>query len=110
MQDIFSRLNALHRPRLMMRAARIGAQDYHRSAHLPRLLGYGTLPRHGAALMRLMDIESSLEHQRTTSDAGYSLVRHVDVLIAMVGEARVLRAAQAGAAARTAAPTEPHAT
>lgn len=98
MQDIFSRLNALHRPRLMMRAARIGAQEYHRTAHLPRLLGYGALPRHGAALMRLMDIESGLEDQRTSSDAGYSLIRHVDVLIAMVGEARVLRAAQAGSA------------
>lgn len=101
MQDIFSRLNALHRPRLMMRAARIGAQDYHRSAHLPRLLGYGALPRHGAALMRLIEIEGGLEDQRTASDASYSLIRHVDVLIAMVGEARVLRAAQAAAKTAT---------
>ncbi|WP_370401495.1 DUF6477 family protein [Sulfitobacter sp. JB4-11] len=98
MQDILSRLNALHRPRLMMRAARIGAQEYHRSAHLPRLLGYGNLPRHGAALMRLMEIESTLEQQRTTADASYSLIRHVDVLIAMVGEARVLRASHKTAA------------
>ena len=97
MQDIFSRLNALHRPRLMMRAARIGAQEYHRAAHLPRLLGYGTLPRHGPALMRLIEIEGSLEEQRTSADASYSLIRHVDVLIAMVGEARVLRAALSAA-------------
>jgi hypothetical protein len=96
MQDIFTRLNALHRPRLMMRAARIGAQDYTRTAHLPRLLGYGALPGHSAALMRLIEIEGGLEEQRTGADAGYSLIRHIDVLIAMVAEARVLRAAQAG--------------
>ena len=95
MQDILTRLNALKRPGLMMRAARIGAQDYRRTAHLPRLLGYGALPKHGAALMQLMELESGLEAQRKSADAGYSLIRHIDVLIAMVGEARVLRAAHA---------------
>ena len=95
MQDILTMLNALQRPRLMMRAARIGAQDYRRAAHLPRLLGYGALPRHGAALMKLMEIEAGMEDQRTGGDASYSLVRHLDVLIAMVAEARVLRATQA---------------
>lgn len=96
MQDILSMLNTMHRPRLMMRAARIGAEDYRRATHLPRILGYGSLPRHGAALMKLVEIEASLEHQRKGSDASYSLVRHLDVLIAMVGEARILRAAKAG--------------
>jgi len=94
MQDLLSMLNTLHRPRLLMRAARIGAEDYSRTVHLPRLLGYGMLPRHGAALVKLMEIEAELEEKRVTSDAGYSLVGHVDVLVAMVGEARVLRAAQ----------------
>ncbi|OAN74656.1 hypothetical protein A8B82_18045 [Sulfitobacter sp. EhC04] len=92
MQDVFSMLSALHRPRLMMRAARIGAENYRRSSHLPRLLGYGVLPRHSAALLRLMEIEAMLEDERKRADAGYSLIRHIDVLIAMVGEARVLRA------------------
>ncbi len=92
MQDIISMLHTLHRPALLMRAARIGAEDYRRSTHLPRLLGYGVLPRHGEALLKLMEIEADLNTQRKTSDAGYSLVRHVDTLIAMVGEARVLRA------------------
>lgn len=97
MQDILTMLNALHRPRLMMRAARIGAQDYRRAAHLPRLLGYDALPRHGAALLKLIEIEATLEDQRTGSDASYSLIRHLDVLIAMVAEARILRMAQASA-------------
>ena len=97
MQDILTMLNALHRPRLMMRAARIGAQDYRRAAHLPRLLGYGVLPRHGAALLKLVEMEAVLEDQRKQSDASYSLIKHLDVLIAMVAEARILRSAQASA-------------
>jgi len=96
MKDIHSLLATLHRPRLLMRAARIGAQRYRREGHLPRLLGYGILPRHGQALMRLLDIEAELETQRTHFGAPYSVARHVDVLIAIVGEAQALRAAQTG--------------
>ncbi|TCS63230.1 DUF6477 family protein [Primorskyibacter sedentarius] len=93
MQDILSLLHSLKRPRLLIRAARIGAQDYQRTAHLPRLLGYGALPRTGPALMRLMEIESELNARREASDAGYSIARHVELLVAMMGEARVLRSA-----------------
>jgi hypothetical protein len=38
-------LAALRRPSLLMRAARIGTEDYRRTVHLPRLLGYGQVPR-----------------------------------------------------------------
>ena len=81
MQDILSMLNALHRPRLMMRAARIGAENYRRSSHLPRLLGYGVLPRHSAALLRLIDIEAQLEEERAQSDAGYSPVSYTHLTL-----------------------------
>jgi hypothetical protein len=96
MKDIHTLLATLHRPRLLMRAARIGAQSYRRDGHLPRLLGYGILPRHGQALMRLLDIEAELEAHRTQFGAAYSVARHVDVLIAIIGEAQALRAAQTG--------------
>jgi hypothetical protein len=94
MQDLLSMLHALRRPPLLMRAARIGAEDYRRTVHLPRHLGYGVLPRHGKALLKLMEIEAELNEQRVSSDTSYNLIRHVDVLIAMLGEARVLRASQ----------------
>ena len=94
MQDILSMLKTLRRPSLLMRAARIGAEDYSRSSHLPRILGYGVLPKHGSALMRLMEVEATLNDQRMNGDTSYSLVKHIDVLIALVGEARILRAAQ----------------
>ena len=97
MQDILSMLNALRRPRLLIRAARIGAQDYSRDRHLKRLLGYGSLPRPAVALMQLMELERALDDQRREEDAGYSLTRHLDVLIAIMGEARVLAATRASA-------------
>ncbi|WP_380991475.1 DUF6477 family protein [Sedimentitalea sp. HM32M-2] len=90
-----SMLNSLRRPQLLIRAARYGAQEYRRDRHLQRLLGYGTLPRPAAAIMRLMEIERTLDDQRREDDAGYSLPRHVDVLIAMMGEAQLMRASQA---------------
>ncbi len=95
MKDIHSLLASLHRPRLLMRAARIGAQDYRRDAHLPRLLGYGVLPRHADALMRLIDTEQDIENQRAETDPCYNVVSHVDIMIAIVGEARALRAMKA---------------
>ena len=94
MKDILSILNDIRRPRLLIRAARVGAEDYSRDLHLKRHLGYRDLPRNGPALMLLMEIESALNEQRRANDAGYSLVRHVDVLIAIFGEARLLRASR----------------
>lgn len=90
MQDLMSMLNSLRRPRLLIRTARIGARDYVRDRHLRRILGYGALPRSAEAVMKLMEIERGLDDQRRADDAGYSLTRHLDVLIAMMGEAQLL--------------------
>ena len=91
MQDVLSYMSTLNRPRLLVRAARIGAQEYRRDLHLPRLLGHSRLPRSGDALMRLSELESEVNARRLREDAGYSLTRHIDILIAMVAEARLLR-------------------
>lgn len=95
MQDVITMLASLRRPRLLIRAARIGAQDYARDRHLQRLLGYGALPRPAAALMRLMELEREMDEARKADVAGYSLPRHLDLLIAMMGEAQVLKASRA---------------
>lgn len=93
MKDILGLLNDLRRPRLLIRAARIGAQDYRRNPQLHRVLGYGALPRSGAALIRLLEIEADLDDKRREQSASYSVSRHVEVLTAMMGEARLLREA-----------------
>ena len=95
MQDVLSMLSSLRRPRLLIRAARIGARDYRRDRHLRRLLGYGALPRPTPALMRLAEMEREMDEARRADEAGYSLTRHLDLLIAMMGEAQVLKATRA---------------
>ena len=92
MNELLLKLDNLKRPRLLIRAARIGMADYRRDVHLRRHLGHGPLPRSGGALARLVEIESELDDQRRARNAGYSSVKHVDLLIAMMGEARILRA------------------
>lgn len=89
MQDLSSRLEHLRRPRLLLRAARIGAQDYRRAVHLPRLLSGGHGGRSGAILIRLMELEDILNDQRLNEDSNYSILRHIDVLIALVAEAQI---------------------
>ena len=92
MTDILHRLDHLRRPRLLIRAARIVAEDYRRDIHLPRLLGHGGLPRNAVALAHLMEIGAGLDDSRRAGDAAYSSMRHVEVMIAVIGEARILRA------------------
>ncbi|WP_101068749.1 DUF6477 family protein [Roseovarius salinarum] len=100
MKDVFSALAALRRPRLLIRAARIGALEYRRAVHLRRHLGCDALPGSGAAVVQLMEIEAEIEERRRTAAAGYSAARHIDVLIALMGEARLMQATRPVAAVR----------
>ncbi len=95
MQDLMTMITTLRRPRLLARAAKFGAQDYDRERHLQRILGYGALPGTGAALVRLMEMEREVNAQRLEEDAAYSLVRHLDLLIALLGEAQLYQASRA---------------
>jgi len=91
MNTILKSLDSLCRPRLLIRAARYGMLEYNRCAHLKRHLGYGPLPRSGPALLRLIEIETGVNDQRRSRTASYSASYHVDLLIAMMGEAQILR-------------------
>lgn len=90
MMDLLGRLSAVNRPRLLIRAARIGALDYRRDRHLPRLLGFGNLPKTPLAVLQLIELEQPMDQRRCDGDPGYSLTRHVEVLIALMGEAQLL--------------------
>ncbi|MEM8775020.1 MAG: DUF6477 family protein [Pseudomonadota bacterium] len=91
MQDLLTTLNKLKRPRLLINAARIGMTEYRRESHLQRHLGGETLPQSSEALARLLELEVDMNTKRRESAAGYSVSRHVDILIAMMNEARLLR-------------------
>lgn len=92
MTDLLTLLQNLRRPRLLIRAARLGVEEYRRDQFLGRLLGLGAPRRSGPVLMRLIEMEAEINAARIAESAGYSIARHVEVLIAMMGEARLLRA------------------
>jgi len=94
MQDIVSIIATLKRPKLLMQAARVGAADYKRK-NLKRIFGTGDLPGHGQALVWLMDIEAQMNEQRQSGAAWYSPSRHIEVMVALLGEMRLMRADRA---------------
>ena len=88
MTDFRALLADLRRPKLLIRAARCGLTDYRRERDLKRLL-HGQ-PSPDRALPRLLNEEETLEATRQSGDVGYSVGRHIEVLIALMGEVRLL--------------------
>lgn len=89
-------LTRLRRPRLLMRAARLAFRDYDRRKLLRRLLGADRMPRAEQVLPVLLEEEAGLEAARRLGDAAYSAGRHIEVLVALIGEARLLARRAAG--------------
>ncbi len=93
MTDLNAALDALTRPRLIVSAARFGLAEYNRERSLARLLREAVAPSPRAALERLLQIEARIEQSRCAGAADYSAARHVEVMIALMGEARIHRRA-----------------
>ena len=91
MTDFRTFLADLRRPALLLRAARFGLADYQRDRDLKRLLRQEAAGGPEKILPRLIDEEDQLEQTRKAGDASYSLARHIEVLIALLGEATLLR-------------------
>lgn len=94
MSETIDYLASLRRPRLLISAARFGLDGYRRDACLRRLLGMSTPLSPAAALEILCAQEAELEAQRSAGEAGYSVARHVEVMIAMMAESRLGRDAR----------------
>lgn len=95
MTDLLTMLAGLKRPKTLIRAARIGMREYRRETVLRRLLGFGHPTETTPLLFALMEIEAEMNEDRTGDAAGYSPMRHVEVMIALMSEAELLRAARA---------------
>lgn len=93
MSDVQTVLASLRRPRLLVRAARLGVAEYSRARDLRRLMRRPHLPPPAQALRSLIAEEEALEETRRAGDAAYSLTRHIEILIAMIAEARLAAAA-----------------
>lgn len=93
MCQISAELAALRRPGLLVDAANHGTARYNRRRDLRRMLRAAIPASPRAALEALLPIESALENRRRTSDKNYSFARHVDILVALLAEARALQQA-----------------
>lgn len=90
MNDTSSRISALRRPRLLIRAARVGLTEYKRERDLCRLMATAHVPSPENAVESLLNEEETLERTRRDGDTAYSVLRHVEVLIALMAEARLI--------------------
>lgn len=88
MTDFPALMAELRRPRLLIRAARFGLGDYRRERDLRRLITAPATPQE--AMSALISQEERMEATRRTGDASYSVARHVEVLIALMAELRLL--------------------
>lgn len=86
-----ARLDGLARPRLLIGAARFGLAEWRRERDLRRLLRRPDLPAPGGALAELIRLEAAQDEIRTQRAACYVIARHVEILTALMAEARLLR-------------------
>ena len=90
MTNLRDRLSGLQRPKMLISAARHGLMDYCRDRDLRRLMRMSVVPTPSISVARLLSEEAHLETIRCEGDAGYCITRHIDVLIALMAEARLL--------------------
>ena len=83
-------LRDLRRPRLLIRAARRGTLDYNRNRDLRRVLRSEATPGPANSVPQLIDMEAEQERMRTAEFGSYSAARHIEILIALMSEARLL--------------------
>ncbi len=98
MTDFRSLLSNLRRPRLLIRAARFGMGDYCRDRDLRRVLSQSAAagpatsptPAPERTVHALLSAEERMEDIRRAGKAEYSVARHIEVLIALMAEVRLL--------------------
>lgn len=85
-----TQLNSLRRPRLLIRAARHGVAEYDRETTLNRLIEPTSCKSSNDVLAALLEAEEQAETNRREKGATYSITHHIELLIALMGEARHL--------------------
>lgn len=93
MTDFKTTVQQLQRSRLLIHAARMGLGDYRRERDLRRIGHMSLHPEQ--ALPHLLEKEERIEDKRRKGDVGYCIAQHIDLLIAVLGEVRLIRAPSA---------------
>ncbi len=94
MTPVDNPLPSLRRPRLLISAARFGLGKYNRECVLPRIFD-GPPPMPGRrCLADLACREAEQDHARRKGAATYSVAAHVEILTALIAEARLFSASR----------------
>jgi hypothetical protein len=80
----------LSRPRILVKAAQISAQNYNRTKALKSVLKCTKLPLHADAIAQLQEREAMLNDERLNGDVAYKIQHHISVLAALLGEMHLL--------------------
>lgn len=90
MLNIIDILQTLKRPKILVRAARLGLEEYNRDRELRRITKTTRNACPQAVFDRLLAHENYLEDARCNGDASYSIQRHIQVLTAVLAEAKLI--------------------
>lgn len=90
MPNLDAVLSTLRRPKILVRAARHGLSDYDRKRDLARLTGQSPRSSTPTIVENLVAQEEQLEEVRTSGDATYRVARHIELLVALMAECRLL--------------------
>ncbi len=88
MTDFRTTVQQMQRPRMLIHAARMGLADYRRDRDLRRLGHISLQPEH--SVPHLLAEEGRIEERRRLGEVGYSIAQHIDILIALMAEIRLL--------------------
>ncbi len=93
--SIINTVSQTRRPRLLLRTARFGLQEYRRECDLKRVLRLPAAPPPGPATVRaLIELEAQIEAHRLRPAHGigdtWRPARHVEVMIALMAEAQLM--------------------
>ncbi len=80
-------ITSLKRPRILLRAALNGCNNYRRERHLATMLAGRKNWSDEQVFQAIVSDEQYLDDQRRSGDANYSVSRHVKLMIALVCEA-----------------------
>ena len=88
MTDFTATVSNLRRPSMLIRAARLGMEDYRRERDLRRFVEKPL--RSEETLAKLLRTEEEFEQTRCRGAIDYSFVKHIEVLIALLCEVKLL--------------------
>jgi Family of unknown function (DUF6477) len=88
MTDFTALVSNLRRPSMLIRAARLGMEDYRRDRDLRRFVDKPL--RSEETVAKLLRTEAEFEQTRCCGALDYSFIKHIEVLIALLSEVKLL--------------------